>query len=138
MNRSILLLAYFIIGLLCGGCWRGADIDAEDDTELDTDEDADDIHSDTDTDTAEKELSTTTDTKRPRVDEVDADELTGDEVVPAVSWVRIEAGTFLYGSPDDNPAPCSTPGEKQVPVTLTRPFDAEEGVWICLRDRTIC
>jgi len=48
------------------------------------------------------------------------DSLTGNETTPNITWVRIEAGSFTYGSPNDTP--CSGPYEKEVSVTLTRPF----------------
>ena len=48
------------------------------------------------------------------------DELSGNESPPAISWITVESGSFIFGSPPD--APCSFPSEEQVSVTLTRSF----------------
>ncbi|MCK9521928.1 MAG: formylglycine-generating enzyme family protein [Proteobacteria bacterium] len=48
------------------------------------------------------------------------DELSGNESPPAISWIKVESGSFIFGSPPD--APCSFPSEEQVSVTLTRSF----------------
>jgi formylglycine-generating enzyme len=51
-----------------------------------------------------------------------ADSDTGTEPVdPEIDWVEIPAGSFTFGSPEGTP--CIGPlVEKEVPVTLTRPF----------------
>jgi formylglycine-generating enzyme len=42
-------------------------------------------------------------------------------VDPEIEWVEIPAGSFMFGSPDGTPCMGSMT-EKEVPVTLTRPF----------------
>jgi len=49
------------------------------------------------------------------------DELKGSEKPPMIDWVRIESGSFIFGSPAT--APCTAPSvEDEIPVILTRPF----------------
>jgi len=50
-----------------------------------------------------------------------ADQLTGNETTPDITWENIEAGSFIFGSPEGTP--CRAPiVEIEVPVTLTRSF----------------
>jgi formylglycine-generating enzyme required for sulfatase activity len=66
-------------------------------------------------------ISTDTPTEEDTNPPLPVDELTGKETPPGNSWIRIEAGSFTFGSPENYP--CRGPGvEKEVPVTLTRPF----------------
>ena len=64
------------------------------------------------------------------------DQLTGNETTPAIDWVRIEAGSFTFGSPEDTP--CRAPiREIMVPVTLTRSFsmastEITQAQWLAL------
>jgi len=51
---------------------------------------------------------------------VSFDELTGRETRPDIEWLRIEPGTYIYGSSPDTP--CSGPYEQEIEVTLTHPF----------------
>jgi len=48
------------------------------------------------------------------------DALSGNETGPDVDWIRIDSGSFIFGSDPDYP--CRGGAEKEVPVTLTRPF----------------
>ncbi len=53
------------------------------------------------------------------------DNLTGNEVDPAINWITIAHGSFVFGSPEDTP--CRTPYvEDEIPVTLTRSFQMAE------------
>jgi len=48
------------------------------------------------------------------------DALSGQETIPSINWIAVEAGTFTFGS--DPSYGCHGGSEKQVSVTLTRPF----------------
>jgi len=49
------------------------------------------------------------------------DRLGGNEIAPDIEWLRIEAGSFIFGSPTDSPCRAAM-NEDEVPVTLTHPF----------------
>lgn len=56
-----------------------------------------------------------------KVAPVISDELTSKEVAPNVNWIKIEAGSFTFGSPEDRP--CRAPIiEIETSVKLTRSF----------------
>ena len=49
------------------------------------------------------------------------DELSGNESPPAISWITVESGSFIFGSPPTSPCRAAM-NEDEIPVTLTRSF----------------
>lgn len=56
-----------------------------------------------------------------KIDAANPEKLTSNESKPNVNWLKIEPGSFVFGSPESRP--CRAPNiEIETPVKLTRPF----------------
>jgi formylglycine-generating enzyme required for sulfatase activity len=90
-------------------------------------ESSDDSDDSTDTSSGSDSFDSASDTVEQQDSDwnTDADILTGNEVDPAINWITIAHGSFVFGSPEDTP--CRTPYvEDEIPVTLTRSFHMAE------------
>ncbi|MBN2803226.1 MAG: SUMF1/EgtB/PvdO family nonheme iron enzyme, partial [Deltaproteobacteria bacterium] len=122
---------FFAVLFLVISCSKKSNVDQAEDSESvagtasETETDSIKQGSDTVTDDSDKintdsETSDTETSDTAPVSNPDADKLSGKETAPDVTWVKIEAGSFTFGSPIDTP--CSSASEKEVPVILTHPF----------------
>ncbi|MCK9523324.1 MAG: formylglycine-generating enzyme family protein [Proteobacteria bacterium] len=122
-NR-LLTVALWVLGLVIVACGNGNSALTDSDTQPSATDTANTAS--TSTSVADSATHSTIGSTEPHensdthpVGPVDA--LTGKENTPTLSWIRIEAGAFMFGSPENYP--CRAPGrEDEVPVTLTRPY----------------
>jgi len=91
-----------VIAIFFCGCGKNAAGNQDTDTSsgLESSDDSDDS---TDTSSGSDSFDSASDTVEPQDSDwnTDADMLTGNEETPVITWVTIESGSFIFGSPED-------------------------------------
>jgi len=100
--KCIAVMGLALIVIVFCGCGTKAEsrVDTDTPSESTSSDDSDDS---TDTSSGSYSFDSASDTVEPQDSDwnTDADMLTGNEETPVITWVTIESGSFIFGSPED-------------------------------------